>query len=187
MQTWWGYRDNGATKLVGRGSRITRDGERRLGLGGTGTRASPIDVPSRFSTFAMIPDRFEFCEIGIVSKVVTWHTQRRGSARWSAKHNFWFSGIEGFVRAVRSFGSLAPPSLCAPFAVSPVRSTQLPWPRVAIALCWWCHGRATWNLSSPILSQVIQDDDFVCSRICLNDSTSFGAGKEYETTRDRPL
>jgi len=65
---------------------------------------------------------------------------------------------------------------------SPIRSIRRPWPRLAIALCWLCHGRATWNLSSPILSQVIQDDGFACSWICLDDPASFGAGKEYETT-----
>jgi hypothetical protein len=44
-----------------------------------------------------------------------------------------------------------------------------------------CHGRPTWNLSSAILSEIVQDDRSDRFWISFNDSPSFGPGKEYET------
>ena len=51
---------------------------------------------------------------------------------------------------------------------------------VRIILVW--NGRPTWDLSSAILDEIIQDGRYACSWIIANGSASFGTGKHDETT-----
>jgi hypothetical protein len=84
------------------------------------------------------------------------------------------SAITGAVSPIRPFAHSQYPS------ITHLQDTlELALPRDRTMLV--CHGRPTWNLSSAILGEIVQDDRSDRFWISFNDSPSFGPGKEYET------
>src|SRR5580700_4389315 len=56
------------------------------------------------------------------------------------------------------------------------------WPAVQAALFCLCHGRPTWNLSSPIFGEVVEDDGTALRWIRFYYAARLGTGRYYETT-----
>jgi hypothetical protein len=56
------------------------------------------------------------------------------------------------------------------------------WPKIPLAVSCLRHGRPTWNLSSPIFGEVVEDDRTALRWIHFYHAARLGTGRYYETT-----